>query len=83
MARTVGLPVAIAALNVLDGRVAIRGVAGPTDSSIYRPVLMGLEEAGLGMKEVITTGKSIEGSLVPGVRVSDDPEEEDVEWSAV
>ncbi|KAJ7505433.1 Saccharopine dehydrogenase-domain-containing protein [Mycena galericulata] len=86
MARTVGLPVAIAALNVLDGKVALRGVAGPTDRSIYRAVLGSLEEVGLGMKEVITTGKSIEASLVPGVRVvNNEPEEEeeDVEWAAV
>ncbi|KAJ7134466.1 Saccharopine dehydrogenase-domain-containing protein [Mycena epipterygia] len=82
MARTVGMPVAIAALNVLDGHVAIRGVAGPADPSIYNPVLRGLEEVGLGMKEGITTGKSIEGSLVPGVHMTDERlgDEQDVEW---
>ncbi|KAJ7758520.1 Saccharopine dehydrogenase-domain-containing protein [Mycena maculata] len=83
MARTVGLPVAIAALNVLDGKVAIRGVVGPTDPSIYRPVLRGLEEAGLGMKEIVATGKSIEASLVSGVNPSDELEGEDVEWAAL
>ncbi|KAJ7644034.1 Saccharopine dehydrogenase-domain-containing protein [Roridomyces roridus] len=64
MARTVGIPVAIAALDVLDGKVAVRGVAGPTDPSIYRPVLSGMEEAGLGMKEAVITGRSIEQSLL-------------------
>jgi alpha-aminoadipic semialdehyde synthase len=83
MARTVGLPVAIAALNVLDGKVAIRGVAGPTDPSIYNPVLRSLEEVGLGMKETVATGKSIEASLIPGVHIAHEPEEEDVEWSMV
>ncbi|KAF7365331.1 Alpha-aminoadipic semialdehyde synthase, mitochondrial [Mycena venus] len=87
MARTVGMPVAIAALNVLDGKVAIRGVAGPTDPSVYTPVLQGMEEVGLGMKEAIHKGRSIEGSLVPGVRVSAEPEPEEegeeVEWAAV
>ncbi|KAJ6557367.1 Saccharopine dehydrogenase-domain-containing protein [Mycena vulgaris] len=83
MARTVGLPVAIAALTVLDGKVAVRGVTGPSDSSIYNPVLRGLEEFGLGMKEVVTTGKSIEGSLVPGLHITNEPEEEDVEWSVI
>ncbi|KAJ6584864.1 Saccharopine dehydrogenase-domain-containing protein [Mycena capillaripes] len=83
MARTVGLPVAIAALNVLDGKVAIRGVAGPTDPSIFKPVLRGLEEVGLGMKEGIATGRSIERSLLPGLDVTDLPEEKDVEWSVV
>ena len=52
MARTVGLPVAIAALNVLDGKVGgLRGVCGPMEESAYRPVLRGLEEVGLGMEE--------------------------------
>ncbi|KAJ7288450.1 Saccharopine dehydrogenase-domain-containing protein [Mycena rebaudengoi] len=83
MARTVGLPVAIAALAVLDGKVALRGVVGPTDPSIYGPVLRGLEEVGLGMTEVVTTGRpTIEGSLVPGVTATED-DEEDVEWSVV
>ncbi|KAJ7254348.1 Saccharopine dehydrogenase-domain-containing protein [Mycena haematopus] len=84
MACTVGMPVAIAALNVLDGKVAIRGVTGPTDASVYKPVLWRMEEAGLGMKEVLHTGRSIEGSLVPGVRVADETEsEEPLEWAAV
>ncbi|KAJ7319097.1 Saccharopine dehydrogenase-domain-containing protein [Mycena albidolilacea] len=85
MARTVGMPVAIAALNVLDGKVGLRGVAGPTDASVYNAVLWGMEEAGLGMKERVHTGRSIEGSLVPGVRIPDAPEaeEEEVEWAAV
>lgn len=51
MARTVGLPVAFAALGVLDGRVDVRGVTGPKHASIYEPVLRGLEEVGLGMTE--------------------------------
>lgn len=51
MARTVGLPVAFAALNIADGKIAMRGVTGPTDPSIYKPVLRGLEEVGLGMTE--------------------------------
>ncbi|KAJ7459741.1 Saccharopine dehydrogenase-domain-containing protein [Mycena latifolia] len=78
MARTVGLPVATAALTVLDGQVAVRGVVGPTDPTIYNSVLRRLDEVGLGMKEtVITTGKSIEGRLIPGVYVTDVPEEEE------
>ncbi|KAJ7645472.1 Saccharopine dehydrogenase-domain-containing protein [Mycena polygramma] len=85
MSRTVGLPVAIAALNVLDDKVPIRGVAGPMDPSIYEPVLKGLEEVGLGMKEeVVTSGRSIERSLMPGTHgIADDPEEESMEWSVV
>ncbi|KAF7299176.1 hypothetical protein MIND_00866300 [Mycena indigotica] len=65
MAQTVGLPVAIAALNVLDGKVTVRGVAGPTDASVYKPVLAGMEEFGLGMKEsVVGVSESIESRLV-------------------
>ena len=79
MARTVGLPVAIAALNVLDGKVGgLRGVCGPMEESVYRPVLRGLEEVGLGMEEkmrVVRYGgrrgdatdlSTVEGTLVGG-----------------
>ena len=48
MARTVGIPVALAALGVLDGRIGVRGVQGATDESVYGPVLEGLEERGIG-----------------------------------
>ncbi|KAL1742987.1 Saccharopine dehydrogenase-domain-containing protein [Schizophyllum fasciatum] len=53
MARTVGIPVALAALGVLDGRIGVRGVQGATDGSVYGPVLEGLEERGIGMKESV------------------------------
>jgi alpha-aminoadipic semialdehyde synthase len=52
MAMTVSLPLAIAALRVLDGHVQTRGVAGPTvDKDIYRPVLQEMGMLGLTMKE--------------------------------
>ncbi|KAJ3913028.1 Saccharopine dehydrogenase-domain-containing protein [Lentinula edodes] len=60
MARSVGIPVAIAALAVLDGAVesistprpvSIRGVHGPGHISIREPVLQGMLEAGIGMSE--------------------------------
>ncbi|GBE85762.1 predicted protein [Sparassis crispa] len=53
MSRTVGLPVAFAALQVLDGGVTLRGVQGPTHSEIYGNVLARLGEAGLGMTETV------------------------------
>ena len=53
MARCVGLPVAIAALHVLDGGVKLRGVHGPTDRQVYEHMLPRLEEAGLGMRESV------------------------------
>jgi alpha-aminoadipic semialdehyde synthase len=64
MARTVGLPVAFAALRVLDGSVLATGVCGPTaDEAVWRGVLEGLESKGLGVKESVRTGPSMEGVL--------------------
>lgn len=54
MSRTVGLPVALATLAILDGQVHARGVHGPTMEGVYGPVLRGLEENGLVMKESVT-----------------------------
>jgi len=68
MARTVGSPVAIAALNILDGKVPLRGVAGPTDPAVYGPVLQGMEELGLGMKETVSyTRDTLESVLIPSI----------------
>ncbi|CAK5284284.1 unnamed protein product [Mycena citricolor] len=64
MAQTVGIPVAIAALNVLDGKVSLRGVAGPTEPVIYNAVLTGMEQVGLGMKEELFVGQTIEDCLI-------------------
>ena len=64
MARTVGLPVAFAALRVLDGSVRATGVCGPTaDEAVWRGVLEGLEGRGLGFKESVRSGPSMEGVL--------------------
>jgi alpha-aminoadipic semialdehyde synthase len=51
MARTVGLPLAIASLLVLDGKVEQCGVQKPTWPQIYIPILDKLRHFGLGMKE--------------------------------
>ncbi|TFK25840.1 hypothetical protein FA15DRAFT_638562 [Coprinopsis marcescibilis] len=53
MARTVGIPVAIAAITVAEGKVdpSVRGVAGPTHRTVYEPVLSGLAKVGLRMTE--------------------------------
>jgi len=67
MARCVGLPVAFAALQVLDGEVSVRGVHGPTDKAVYGSVLRGLEEVGLGMKENIRRGRGMEDTLTAGL----------------
>lgn len=67
MSRTVGLPVAFAALEILDGKVQVRGVQGPTDKSIYQSVLKGLGEVGLGMKERVRKGTGMEHILAKGL----------------
>lgn len=60
MARTVGIPVAISALAIADGKIPVRGVQGPWHPSVYNEVLKGLEEIGLGLTE--TRGK-VEDSI--------------------
>ena len=74
MARCVGLPVAFAALKVLDGHVSTRGVCGPAvEESLWKGVLEGLEEVGLGMKEAVrpktSTSITVENTLTAGLRV--------------
>ncbi|KAF8966790.1 Saccharopine dehydrogenase-domain-containing protein [Flammula alnicola] len=68
MARTVGIPVAIAALLVAEGKIKLAGVQGPLSSAIYNPVLEGLAEVGLHMVEKTNTilkGKrTVEGALL-------------------
>jgi alpha-aminoadipic semialdehyde synthase len=66
MARTVGLPVAFAALDVLDGKMKTRGVSGPSEREVYESVLGRLEEAGLGMVEsceVVKKGGGASGMM--------------------
>ncbi len=47
MARTVGLPLGIAAILVLDGRISLKGVHIPILPVIYEPVLEELERHGI------------------------------------
>jgi alpha-aminoadipic semialdehyde synthase len=51
MARTVGSPLAIASLLVLEGKIDLRGVRRPTWPQIYRPIMNHLQEVGLEMRE--------------------------------
>jgi saccharopine dehydrogenase-like NADP-dependent oxidoreductase len=51
MARTVGLPAAVAARLRLAGRLDLAGCRIPTDPRIYRPVLAELEREGLRFEE--------------------------------
>jgi saccharopine dehydrogenase-like NADP-dependent oxidoreductase len=57
MAKTVGLPVAIAAKMILQGKFSKPGVHMPVDPELYLPILEELETYGISFKEVeIKTG---------------------------
>ena len=51
MAKTVGLPVAIATKLILNGEIKSKGVKIPTTNDIYIPVLKELEENGINFIE--------------------------------
>jgi saccharopine dehydrogenase-like NADP-dependent oxidoreductase len=51
MAKTVGLPVAIAALKILKGEIKTPGVQRPITKEIYEPILKELENYGIVFKE--------------------------------
>jgi saccharopine dehydrogenase-like NADP-dependent oxidoreductase len=51
MAKTVGLPVAIAALKILNGEIKTSGVQRPITKEVYTPILKELENYGIVFKE--------------------------------
>jgi saccharopine dehydrogenase-like NADP-dependent oxidoreductase len=51
MAKTVGLPVAIAALQILNGAITTPGVQLPISREVYTPILKELEEFGVEFHE--------------------------------
>jgi saccharopine dehydrogenase-like NADP-dependent oxidoreductase len=51
MAKTVGLPVAIATLKILNGEITTSGVQLPTAKEVYLPILEELENYGVVFKE--------------------------------
>ena len=53
MARTVGLPTAIAVRLLLDGEISLTGCRIPTHPSIYEPVLREIGREGLVFNEEI------------------------------
>ncbi len=54
MAKTVGLPVAIAALKILNGEITKPGVQLPITKEVYEPILKELESFGITFKENFT-----------------------------
>jgi saccharopine dehydrogenase-like NADP-dependent oxidoreductase len=53
MARTVGLPAAIAARLILEERITCRGVAIPVLPEIYEPILAELAAVGIAFEEAV------------------------------
>lgn len=51
MAKTVGLPVGIAALKILNGTIKTHGVQIPISKEVYEPILEELQEHGITFKE--------------------------------
>ncbi|NKI31579.1 saccharopine dehydrogenase family protein [Croceivirga thetidis] len=51
MSKTVGLPVAIASLNILNGKIKAPGVQIPITKEIYEPILGELKEYGIKFNE--------------------------------
>jgi hypothetical protein len=51
MAKTVGLPVAMAALQILNGKIKMPGVQLPINKEVYLPILKELEEYGVIFNE--------------------------------
>ena len=51
MAKTVGLPVAMATLQILNKNITTPGVQLPISKEVYRPILKELEEFGVIFNE--------------------------------
>jgi saccharopine dehydrogenase (NAD+, L-glutamate forming) len=51
MAKTVGLPVAMAALKILNGEIKRTGVLRPIYPDVYNPILKELEDYDIKFKE--------------------------------
>jgi saccharopine dehydrogenase-like NADP-dependent oxidoreductase len=52
MAKTVGLPVAMATLQILNGNITTPGVQLPINKEVYLPILKELEDYGVHFKEI-------------------------------
>ncbi len=53
MAKTVGLPLAIAARLILENKINLKGVHIPVHPEIYKPVLSELQELGINFQEEV------------------------------
>ena len=51
MAKTVGLPLAISSILLLNNKINLTGIHTPIDKEIYNPVLKELEANGINFEE--------------------------------
>ena len=51
MAKTVGLPVAIATLSILNNKITTPGIQIPLTKEVYSPILSELKTYGIHFKE--------------------------------
>ncbi len=65
MAKTVGLPVAMATLKILNGEITTPGVQLPINKEVYQPILKELEDYGINFveKDVPYLGYNPEGVI--------------------
>ena len=54
MAKTVGLPLGIAAKLILNGKIQLKGLHIPISRAIYEPVLKELDHLGISFREQST-----------------------------
>ncbi|HBY68874.1 MAG TPA: saccharopine dehydrogenase, partial [Flavobacteriaceae bacterium] len=54
MAKTVGLPVAMAAIKILNKEITTPGVQRPIKKEVYEPILEEMEKHGITFKENFT-----------------------------
>lgn len=54
MSKTVGLPLAITAANILKGAIDLKGIHIPVQQQVYEPVLKELETFGICFKETVS-----------------------------
>ena len=66
MAKTVGLPLAIATLLILNNKITTFGVQIPIRKEIYEPILSELKEYGIIFNEFNVPYRGYDASLIEG-----------------
>lgn len=66
MAKTVGYPVAIAAINILNGEITTPGVQRPINKEVYKPILNELAQEGIEFVEKEVAYKKYNADTING-----------------